>query len=91
MTSLTKATTEAQFHAAANPVCLHLAVGQCRFSGKTQGADRSCCATALLQDVAAAERILCLTYTKGRRVSEMQNRLFKRLGEWAMKPDADVA
>ncbi|RUS59565.1 double-strand break repair helicase AddA [Pseudorhodobacter sp. E13] len=32
-------------------------------------------------------RILCLTYTKA-AASEMQNRLFKRLGEWAMKEDA---
>ena len=29
------------------------------------------------------QRILCLTYTKA-AASEMQNRLFKRLGEWAM-------
>ncbi len=29
------------------------------------------------------ENILCLTYTKA-AASEMQNRLFKRLGEWAM-------
>ena len=28
-------------------------------------------------------RILCLTYTKA-AAFEMQNRLFKRLGEWAM-------
>jgi ATP-dependent helicase/nuclease subunit A len=32
------------------------------------------------------QRILCLTYTKA-AASEMQNRLFKRLGEWAMKPE----
>jgi len=32
------------------------------------------------------ERILCLTYTKA-AASEMQNRLFSRLGEWAMLPD----
>lgn len=31
-------------------------------------------------------RILCLTYTKA-AASEMQNRLFSRLGEWAMMPD----
>jgi ATP-dependent helicase/nuclease subunit A len=31
-------------------------------------------------------RILCLTYTKA-AASEMQNRLFARLGEWAMKED----
>src|SRR5690554_3441165 len=29
------------------------------------------------------QRILCLTYTKA-AASEMQNRLFRRLGEWAM-------
>ncbi|MEE3072302.1 MAG: UvrD-helicase domain-containing protein, partial [Pseudomonadota bacterium] len=33
------------------------------------------------------QHILCLTYTKA-AASEMQNRLFKRLGEWAML-DAD--
>ena len=32
------------------------------------------------------ERILCLTYTKA-AAAEMQNRLFKRLGEWAMLGD----
>ncbi|MFP7672336.1 double-strand break repair helicase AddA [Marivita sp. S0852] len=33
------------------------------------------------------ERILCLTFTNA-AASEMQNRLFKRLGEWAMLDDA---
>ncbi|OYX44599.1 MAG: double-strand break repair helicase AddA [Rhodobacterales bacterium 32-67-9] len=32
------------------------------------------------------QRILCLTYTKA-AASEMQNRLFLRLGEWAMLPE----
>ncbi len=32
------------------------------------------------------QHILCLTYTKA-AASEMQNRLFKRLGNWAMLPD----
>ncbi|MDB6178115.1 double-strand break repair helicase AddA [Paracoccus sp. Z330] len=32
------------------------------------------------------ERILCLTYTKA-AATEMQNRLLKRLGEWAMLPE----
>ena len=32
------------------------------------------------------ERILCLTYTKA-AAAEMQNRLFDRLGAWAMMPD----
>lgn len=35
------------------------------------------------------QHILCLTYTKA-AATEMQNRLFKRLGEWAMLPDADL-
>ena len=35
------------------------------------------------------QRILCLTYTKA-AASEMQNRLFRRLGEWAMLPDAEL-
>ncbi len=34
-------------------------------------------------------RILCLTYTKA-AASEMQNRLFRRLGEWAMMPDTNL-
>jgi ATP-dependent helicase/nuclease subunit A len=33
------------------------------------------------------QHILCLTYTKA-AASEMQNRLFQRLGEWAMLADA---
>ncbi len=32
------------------------------------------------------QHILCLTYTKA-AAAEMQNRLFKRLGDWAMMPD----
>jgi ATP-dependent helicase/nuclease subunit A len=32
------------------------------------------------------QRVLCLTYTKA-AASEMQNRLFRRLGSWAMLPD----
>ena len=35
------------------------------------------------------ERILCLTYTKA-AASEMQNRLFQRLGDWAMKSEPDL-
>ena len=35
------------------------------------------------------QNILCLTYTKA-AASEMQNRLFKRLGAWAMESDADL-
>ena len=36
------------------------------------------------------QNILCLTYTKA-AASEMQNRLFKRLGQWAMLPDKDLS
>ncbi|MFQ6553763.1 double-strand break repair helicase AddA [Aestuariibius insulae] len=39
----------------------------------------------LLLDGVEPQRILCLTYTKA-AASEMQNRLFRRLGEWAMLP-----
>ena len=35
------------------------------------------------------QHILCLTYTKA-AATEMQNRLFRRLGDWAMKPDAEL-
>ncbi|MGK7650953.1 double-strand break repair helicase AddA [Roseovarius sp. B08] len=35
------------------------------------------------------QNILCLTYTKA-AASEMQNRLFDRLGEWAMQSDAEL-
>ena len=35
------------------------------------------------------QHILCLTYTKS-AASEMQNRLFKRLGDWAMMPEPDL-
>ena len=35
------------------------------------------------------QHILCLTYTKA-AATEMQNRLFRRLGEWAMKPDPEL-
>ena len=53
-------------------------------SGKTRVlTDRV--ARLLLQDV-EPQRILCLTYTKA-AAAEMQNRLFQRLGEWAMMPD----
>ena len=56
-------------------------------SGKTRVlTDRV--ARLLLRDV-PPERILCLTYTKA-AASEMQNRLFKRLGAWAMTPEVDL-
>ncbi|KQB14621.1 double-strand break repair helicase AddA [Rhodobacter capsulatus] len=35
------------------------------------------------------QKVLCLTYTKA-AAAEMQNRLLKRLGDWAMLPDADL-
>ena len=35
------------------------------------------------------QRILCLTYTKA-AAAEMQNRLFRTLGDWAMLDDADL-
>ncbi|PVA07645.1 double-strand break repair helicase AddA [Thalassorhabdomicrobium marinisediminis] len=41
----------------------------------------------LLLNGTRPENVLCLTYTKA-AASEMQNRLFKRLGEWAMMPDS---
>lgn len=43
----------------------------------------------LLLDGVSPENILCLTYTKA-AATEMQNRLFKRLGAWAMRDDADL-
>ena len=53
-------------------------------SGKTRVlTDRV--ARMLLSGV-SPQRVLCLTYTKA-AASEMQNRLFERLGEWAMMPD----
>lgn len=54
-------------------------------SGKTRVlTDRV--ARLLLENV-APQRILCLTYTKA-AASEMQNRLFGRLGAWAMLDDS---
>ncbi|MGB0464700.1 MAG: UvrD-helicase domain-containing protein, partial [Candidatus Puniceispirillaceae bacterium] len=40
----------------------------------------------LLLSGASPDTILCVTYTKA-AAGEMQNRLFKRLGEWAMKAE----
>ncbi|MCC5991627.1 MAG: double-strand break repair helicase AddA [Rhodobacteraceae bacterium] len=57
-------------------------------SGKTKVlTDRV--ARLLLRGV-APQRILCLTYTKA-AASEMQIRLFRLLGGWAMLPDAELA
>jgi len=43
-------------------------------------------ARLLMQDGTKPERILCLTFTKA-AAAEMQGRLFKQLGAWAMLPD----
>ncbi|HYK79879.1 MAG TPA: double-strand break repair helicase AddA [Micropepsaceae bacterium] len=43
--------------------------------------------TRLLLSGASPARILCLTYTKA-AAAEMATRLFDRLGEWALLPDA---
>ncbi|UXX81864.1 double-strand break repair helicase AddA [Roseovarius pelagicus] len=43
----------------------------------------------LLLDGVDPQHILCLTYTKA-AASEMQNRLFRRLGKWAMLGDAQL-
>ena len=43
----------------------------------------------LLLNGVEPQRILCLTYTKA-AATEMQNRLFRRLGAWAMKPDSEL-
>ncbi len=40
----------------------------------------------LLLQGCSPQRILCLTYTRA-AAAEMQNRLFRRLGAWAMLPD----
>src|ERR1044072_6487257 len=57
-------------------------------SGKTKTlVDRV--ARLLLQDV-QPEAILCVTYTKA-AAAEMQSRLFKRLGDWAVMADAPLA
>lgn len=43
----------------------------------------------LLLSGVSPQNILCLTYTKA-AAAEMQNRLFARLGEWAMLGDAEL-
>ncbi|MBW4706700.1 double-strand break repair helicase AddA [Roseobacter sp. YSTF-M11] len=43
----------------------------------------------LLLEGVQPQHILCLTYTKA-AASEMQNRLFRRLGAWAMLADTDL-
>ncbi|APG48768.1 double-strand break repair helicase AddA [Phaeobacter porticola] len=79
------AASEAQFRAARPDASTWLAANA--GSGKTKVlTDRV--ARLLLRGV-QPQHILCLTYTKA-AASEMQNRLFKRLGEWAMLADADL-
>jgi ATP-dependent helicase/nuclease subunit A len=72
--------------AAADPaasVWLHANAG----SGKTKVLiDR---VARLLLSGVEPQHVLCLTYTKA-AAAEMQNRLFARLGEWAMMPDAKL-
>ncbi len=79
------AASEAQFRAARPDASTWLAANA--GSGKTKVlTDRV--ARLLLMGV-QPQHILCLTYTKA-AASEMQNRLFKRLGEWAMLEDASL-
>ncbi|WP_192964932.1 double-strand break repair helicase AddA [Phycobacter azelaicus] len=80
------AASEAQFRAARPDASTWLAANA--GSGKTKVlTDRV--ARLLLKGV-QPQHILCLTYTKA-AASEMQNRLFQRLGEWAMLGDAHLA
>ena len=77
--------SEAQFRAARPDASTWLAANA--GSGKTKVlTDRV--ARLLLKGV-QPQHILCLTYTKA-AASEMQNRLFQRLGEWAMLRDAQL-
>ncbi|MQY41840.1 double-strand break repair helicase AddA [Epibacterium sp. SM1969] len=79
------AASEAQFRAARPDASTWLSANA--GSGKTKVlTDRV--ARLLLKGV-QPQHILCLTYTKA-AASEMQNRLFKRLGEWAMLSDAKL-
>ncbi len=77
--------SEAQFRAARPDASTWLAANA--GSGKTKVlTDRV--ARLLLKGV-QPQHILCLTYTKA-AASEMQNRLFQRLGEWAMLRDPEL-
>ncbi|WP_373051220.1 double-strand break repair helicase AddA, partial [Thalassovita aquimarina] len=74
--------TEKQVHAARPKHSTWLSANA--GSGKTRVlTDR---VARLLLEKVQPQHILCLTYTKA-AASEMQNRLFKRLGEWAMLAD----
>ena len=77
--------TEAQLRAADPGASTWLAANA--GSGKTRVlTDR---VARLLLNGTAPQNILCLTYTRA-AAAEMQNRLFARLGGWAMLPDADL-
>lgn len=77
--------TEAQVRAADPQSSVWLAANA--GSGKTRVlTDR---VARLLLAGTQPQRILCLTYTKA-AASEMQNRLFRRLGRWAMLDDAPL-
>ncbi|WP_227269155.1 double-strand break repair helicase AddA [Roseobacter weihaiensis] len=74
--------TEAQVQAARPDASTWLAANA--GSGKTRVlTDR---VARLLLDGVEPQHVLCLTYTKA-AASEMQNRLFRRLGAWAMLED----
>ena len=79
------AATAAQVQAA-NPEGSRLASANAG-SGKTKVlVDR---VTRLLLGGTPPDKILCLTYTKA-AANEMQNRLFKTLGEWSVMPQEDL-
>ena len=85
MTGTMNDATRAQVAAAAPDVSTWLSANA--GSGKTRVlTDR---VARLLLDEVPPERILCLTYTKAAAM-EMQNRLFGRLGKWAMTPEDDL-
>lgn len=79
------AATEAQVQAADPGASTWLAANA--GSGKTRVlTDR---VARLLLNGVLPQKVLCLTYTKA-AASEMQNRLFRRLGGWAMLPDTKL-
>ncbi len=79
------AATERQIHAARPGD--HVWVPANAGSGKTRVLTNR--VIRLLSEGTPPQNILCLTYTKA-AASEMQNRLFTRLGDWAMLPDAEL-
>lgn len=85
MTEVRPTATEVQNAASAPGASTWLAANA--GSGKTRVlTDR---VARLLLNGADPQSILCLTYTKA-AAGEMQNRLFRTLGEWAMKGDAEL-